>query len=80
MKPTQVNNTPIELGETGVVQRMTEKEQEGDQEIGVWVLLSIIFYMTMIREQGMSQMIVKKKKKKKKKRLLQQGIIYAYQP
>jgi len=57
-----------------------------------WVLLSIIWYLTMIREQGKAVIIPKKKKKnkrrgKKKRKLLrtrysqrisQQGIIYAY--
>jgi len=70
----------------------TNKEEKTIHEFSPWILLSIIWYLTMIREQGKAAIIPKKKKKnkrrgKKKRKLLrtrysqrisQQGIIYAY--
>jgi hypothetical protein len=69
------------------------KEEQSSHESGPWVLLSIIWYLTMIREQGKVVISPKKKKKKKihaKKKLAslkikplpwisRQGLIYAYQ-
>jgi hypothetical protein len=65
-----------------VFTRETKEEEKNPNSYGVWVLLAIIWHMTMIREQGKAVMIPKKKKKKKKRsfrRLSRQGLIYLYQ-
>jgi hypothetical protein len=70
----------------------TNKEEKTIHESSPWILLSIIWYLTMIREQGKAVIIPKKKKKNKRRgkkqrkllwtrypqRISQQGIIYAY--
>jgi len=43
----------------------TNKEEKTIHESSPWILLSIIWYMTMIREQGKAVILPKKKKKKK---------------
>jgi len=77
----------------------THKKQENSQsyhESSPWVLFAIIWYLTMLREQGIVTVLPKKKKKKKKKKnetrlhpgysgrrkkyLAQHGLIYAYHP
>ena len=78
---------------TVVFRKKIGKEEQSCQESSPWILLSIIWYLTMIREQGKVPILPKKKKKKKKpfkkKRrslgkkfqqlMFQQGVIYAYQ-
>jgi hypothetical protein len=66
-------------GKIAYKEQSKKNDLNADNKPSVWVLLSIIWYMTMIREQGMTQMKIKKKKKKKLNTLLQYGVIYAYQ-
>jgi len=56
-----------------------EKKQETFTEDSSWLLLSIIWYMSQIREQGIMGLIVQKpatKKHKRKKNLPSSGIIF----
>ena len=64
-------------GEKEISQGMKEKKNYIPEEQETpWVLLSIIWYMTMIREQGMVQYHTKKKKKKPEKKKRVEGVIF----
>jgi len=64
------------------IMTQSDKKNENNpaQNYGPWVLLSIVWYMTMMREQGRGGILPKKKKKKKKNRFYRHGLIYAYKP
>jgi len=92
LRPSFIEKQQHEKKENVLFIRKNNKEEKTIHEFSPWILLSIIWYLTMIREQGKAVIIPKKKKKKnsrgkKKRKLLQarhsqwisqQGIIYAY--
>ncbi|MCJ7826199.1 hypothetical protein MUP56_01115, partial [Patescibacteria group bacterium] len=64
LRPSFIEKQQHEKKENVLFIRKNNKEEKTIHEFSPWILLSIIWYLTMIREQGKAVIIPKKKKKK----------------